>query len=202
MTLLNKLNPPLDKPFILTLGSLSNVGKTTILTILATEIAQLGNSILFITEDSTNNVIKKFVNLDLHKMSKVTIMRYVDIDKKIANYIGGRNFDYVFYDGPTTEKFYEEMSFIQKNQKISFLVSTQLKRTIYDVSDVILPTKPTQVSDFIVVISKNLIKNRFFEGLKKLFGFKFKNLKFTLIKNRYGKNFSFDYNIEFDKINQ
>lgn len=202
MTLLNKLNPPLDKPFILTLGSLSNVGKTTILTILATEIAQLGNSILFITEDSTNNVIKKFVNLDLHKMSKVTIMRYVDIDKKIANYIGGRNFDYVFYDGPTTEKFYEEMSFIQKNQKISFLVSTQLKRKIYDVSDVILPIKPTQVSDFIVVISKNLIKNRFFEGLKKLFGFKFKNLKFTLIKNRYGKNFSFDYNIEFDKINQ
>ena len=202
MTLLNKLNPPLDKPFILTLGSLSNVGKTTILTILATEIAQLGNSILFITEDSTNNVIKKFVNLDLHKMSKVTIMRYVDIDKKIADYIGGRNFDYVFYDGPTTEKFYEEMSFIQKNQKISFLVSTQLKRKIYDVSDVILPIKPTQVSDFIVVISKNLIKNRFFEGLKKLFGFKFKNLKFTLIKNRYGKNFSFDYNIEFDKINQ
>ena len=122
MTLLNKLNPPLDKPFILTLGSLSNVGKTTILTILATEIAQLGNSILFITEDSTNNVIKKFVNLDLHKMSKVTIMRYVDIDKKIANYIGGRNFDYVFYDGPTTEKFYEEMSFIQKNQKISYYI--------------------------------------------------------------------------------
>jgi hypothetical protein len=202
MTLLNKLNLPLDKPFILTISSLANVGKTAVITTLASEIVELDNSILFITEDSTNNVIRRFINLGLYKTSKITIMRYVDIDRKIGDYIGGRNFDYIFYDAPTTKSFYEDASLIQKNQKISFFISAQLRRTISDVSDVELYIRPTQISDFIVVLSKNLIKNRFFEGVKKLFGLKSKNLKITFTKNKYGKNFSFYYSIDFKKINE
>lgn len=202
MSLIKEINLPLDKPFILTLASSYGAGKTTCLAILAAELAYLGNSVLFITEDSSNKIIKKFLNLGLHKMSKITIMRYYDTNRKMVDLIGGRNFDYVFFDAPTKKEIFDEINLIKHNQKISFFVSTQLQNNGYGLGDIKSTNKPIQISDLIVVFTKKIFKNNLIDKIKNFFGLKFKNRRFTIIKNRHGKEFSFDYDIDFDKINQ
>jgi ribosomal protein S13 len=198
---LEKLNIDLKNPFILDLASQCGVGKSTALTIMASELINKGYSIAFISEEPTNVIAKRLHNLVYIKNGKCRIFKLINGELDIQKIINVGNFDFVLCDGILNNeaKFFETIRTISFKQKVSFLFTIQSKKVIGNVFEG-LPTKPIHIADYIVGLTKR--EPTWFDKIKKYFGFTIKNSIFVLIKNRMGSETKFDYHINFEYINK
>ena len=198
---LEKLNIDLKNPFILGLASNSVVGKSTALTIIASELINKGYSIAFISEESTKTIIRRLNNLVYNKNGKCRIFKLIDGELDIQKIINIGNFDFVICDGILNNeaKFFETIKTISFKQKVSFLFTIQTKKIIGQVFERI-PTKFSHIADYIVALTNR--EPTWFDKIKKYFGFTIKNSIFVLIKNRMGSETKFDYHINFEYINK
>ena len=199
--LLDKLNIDLKNPFILGLSSQSNVGKSTALVIMASELINKGFSIAFISEERTNTVARRLNNLVYLKNGKCRIFKLIDGELDVQKIINMGNFDFVFCDGIINNeaKFFENIRTISFKQKVSFLFTIQSKKNFDNIFEGI-PTKPLNIADYIVGLTKR--EPTWFDNIKKIFGFIIKNRTFELVKNRTGGKTKFDYFISFKYINK
>ena len=87
------------RPFVASVGSSAGMGKTSALIVIANELVNEGKSVLFISEDSVPNILRKSAELNRNKTNGkfVVIGKFFDM-KRLEQLIQGRDFDYVFLD--------------------------------------------------------------------------------------------------------
>jgi hypothetical protein len=199
--LLNKLNINLNEAFILGLSCQSNVGKSTALTIIASELINKGYSIAFISEEPSTRVVKRLKNLVYVDNGKCRVFKLINGEFDVQKIINVGNFDFVLCDGPINiqGKTLETIKSISSKQKVSFLFTIQAKLVLGNFFGTI-PTRFVQLADYIVILTNR--KPNWFDKIKKLFGFTIKNRTFALIKNRLGSEKKIDYFIDFNYINK
>lgn len=203
MMLLEKLNIDFKKPFILTLGSQANVGKSTAMAIMASELVNKGYSVCYVTEGETHVLNKKLKNLIYVKNGNVRILTSVNGEVGIQRVFDLGNFDFILCDSylKDDKKFYDEICEVTRTQKISFIVTSQLKSDFVGLELLMsTPSAARNMSTYIVNLSRR--KNSWFDKIKSFFGFTIKNCTFEMVKYRYGKNIKFDYFIDFKRINK
>jgi len=199
--LIDKLNINLNEAFILGLSSQSNIGKSTALTIIASELINKGYSIAFISEEPSTRVVKRLKNLVYVDNRKCRIFKLINGEFDVQKIINLGNFDFVLCDGPINiqGKILETIKSISSKQKVSFLFTIQAKQVLGNVFGTI-PTRFLQLADYIVILTNR--KPDWFDKVKKVFGFTIKNRTFALIKNRIGSEKKIEYFIDFKYINK
>lgn len=197
--ILEKLKINLETPFILGVMGLSAVGKSTLLTIIASELINKGYSIAFITEESSRVVFRRLKNLVYVSTPKCKVFRSVDGEINIQNVVNLGNFDFVLCDCLINDEvnFLDKVRNLSNKQKISFLFTFQSKKFI---SNELMTTKNSLSVDYVI----NLIKRRitWFDKLKAFFGFKIKNRTLKMVKNRSGLVSELNYFVDFNILNR
>lgn len=123
MKIFEDLNLPTDKPFICTIASPAGIGKTTLLTMLASDLIHQGKKVLFISEFDERHILKKFNNLinPNFNTGKLRVLHNFN-SKTLFEKIRGYNFEYIFLDisDDYSEKFLNEIQSICVSHRISF----------------------------------------------------------------------------------
>lgn len=215
MTILEQLDCNLEKGGLFTLVSNFGSGKTTILSIIASELVLAGKNVVYMnSEENPKSIQRKFLNIIPlnHELKGKLII------KKTTNAIGYLNnilekekdIDVVILDGYFGNK--ENIKELAVIKNIAIIETKQLERALKGV----LTQSSTQLkfmdrSDIVV----NLVRDYKFKSLTA--GEKFKNalcfwkarivenelLKLAVLKNRTGKNgIIIEYPINFGKINK
>lgn len=212
MKLLEKLNITKDAPFICSVGSLAAVGKTTILSLIAAELVNEHNSVLFITEDNINRMrrkMKDLINISAWNNLYLLEHNFLNTDEsmnKFKNMVNSHDFDYIILDTYMIDmKRFEELADLINSKNFSTFVSCQLSNypSTLKVTELVRSArdlKPIQLSDYFIVAEK-IKKLSLKQRVKYLFSQK-PNIRLNTIKNRHGKEGSLDIHIDFQKINK
>ncbi len=204
--ILNKIGISNNNPFFCSVGSNAAVGKTTILTMIAAELANEGKNVLYVTEDNPQYILRKLKNLVKKNYGQLVVLRNVDETKKISSMVNERDFDYVFLDIPSfvNENKIEEFRNLVNSKNISAFVSHQLSRPLEKSRNRLerfRPLRDIQISDYVILANKKT-ELSFFEKIKKFLFIKVPNITLYLIKNRHGKENSINIYVDFQKINK
>lgn len=192
-------------PYIALIGSYCNVGKTTIMCILASKFLRDNKKVFFITDEPERFILRKIGNLvDKEKiLPEQFIVKRIVFKEKFFEVLSKIEADYIFIDigdnFTDTEIELVRNFGIQKN--ISTFVTYQLKKTfLIDGYDGYVKSKTMNVVDLVFIVEKYSISS-FFEKLKSFF-FASPNILITSIKNRFGKPIKVLQTINFKKVNQ
>jgi hypothetical protein len=180
MSVLKKLGINSETPFLCLIGSLSNVGKTTILKRTALEFANGTNKVLFISEDHCNSlknniniVVKEIpsINKPLHELTNINEFSHIIIDSIVEFEL--RN------------SFFDELREFVNNGTV-VIISDRLRKQ-FDNSGLIdgFHNRGVLISDYVITLSKE-VKLTFFEKIKYFFIGSKPNMTLNLQKNRYG----------------
>lgn len=215
MTILEQLDCNLEKGGLFTLVSNFGSGKTTILTIIASELVLAGKNVVYMnSEEAPKTLQKKFNNL----LPLTQEIKGKLIIKKSTNAIGYLNntleeekdIDVVILDGYFGNK--ENIKELAVIKNIAIIETKQLERALKGVlTQASTQLKFMERSDVVV----NLVRDYEFTkltGLEKLKNFLFfwkarivenELLKLAVLKNRTGKSgIILEYPINFGKINK
>lgn len=192
-------------PYIALIGSYCNVGKTTIMCLLASKFLRDNKKVFFITDEPERFILRKIGNLvDKEKiLPEQFIVKRIVFKEKFFEVLSKIEADYIFIDigdnFTDTEIELVRNFGIQKN--ISTFVTYQLKKTfLIDGYDGYVKSKTMNVVDLVFIVEKYSISS-FFEKLKSFF-FASPNILITSIKNRFGKPIKVLQTINFKKVNQ
>lgn len=215
MTVLEQLDCNLDKGILFTLVSNFGSGKTTILSIIASELVLAGNNVVYMSsEEAPKTLQRKFTNLlPLNKDIKGKL-----IIKKTTNAVGyvtslleeEKDIDYVILDGYFGNK--DSIKELAVSKNICILETKQLERALKGV----LTQNSTQLTfmyrsdvvvnlirdyEFTVLTAMDKVRNFFLFWKPRIV--ENEVLKLSVLKNRTGKSeFIVDYPINFGKINK
>lgn len=192
-------------PYIALIGSYCNVGKTTIMCLLASKFLRDNKKVFLITDEPERFILRKIGNLvDKEKiLPEQFIVKRIVFKEKFFEVLSKIEADYIFIDigdnFTDTEIELVRNFGIQKN--ISTFVTYQLKKTfLIDGYDGYVKSKTMNVVDLVFIVEKYSISS-FFEKLKSFF-FASPNILITSIKNRFGKPIKVLQTINFKKVNQ
>lgn len=192
-------------PYIALIGSYCNVGKTTIMCLLASKFLRDNKKVFFITDEPERFILRKIGNLvDKEKiLPEQFIVKRIVFKEKFFEVLSKIEADYIFIDigdnFTDTEIELLRNFGIQKN--ISTFVTYQLKKTfLIDGYDGYVKSKTMNVVDLVFIVEKYSISS-FFEKLKSFF-FASPNILIISIKNRFGKSIKVLETINFKKVNQ
>ena len=192
-------------PYIALIGSYCNVGKTTIMCLLASKFLRDNKKVFFITDEPERFILRKIGNLvDKEKiLPEQFIVKRIVFKEKFFEVLSKIEADYIFIDigdnfTDTEIELFRNFG-IQKN--ISTFVTYQLKKTfLIDGYDGYVKSKTMNVVDLVFIVEKYSISS-FFEKLKSFF-FASPNILIISIKNRFGKSIKVLETINFKKVNQ
>jgi replicative DNA helicase len=200
------MNLSLNKPFILTVGSKSAVGKTTFMVALLSKILKPTEKVYFMTDDSERSIINKIKLLNTPVNGKVVSVYSKEKLEKLVNLAILEKFDYVVLD--ICQDRVDIISFRELLGKlracnISVLVTSQLNRH-FDSRDNMYEIRPSQlsiISDYVATIERRTDMGWFEKTIYKIFKFiPFRNMRFNLVKNRYGKEKRFNFHLNFNTL--
>lgn len=195
-------------PYIALIGSYCNVGKTTIMCILASKFLRDNKKVFFITDEPERFILRKIGNLvDKEKiLPEQFIVKRIVFKEKFFEVLSKIEADYIFID--IGENFTDSEIELLRNfgiqKNISTFVTYQLKKTFlidgYEGYIKDIKIKQMFIVDLVFIIEKYTISS-FFEKLKSFF-FASPNILITSIKNRFGKPIKVLETINFKKVNQ
>lgn len=195
-----------NNQFICTLASSFGVGKTSVMVMLATELAKQGKTILYIGEEPQWVIGQKFARTDIkdYKSGKIHLFSGSYPSKSVETVIKNPDLDYVFIDSPAMNDnllTFDVINFVKSNN-ISIFVSEQTKRRIEGERNE-YPTKSIkliQISDVVMTMSR-ITSWTFLEKLKNCLGIKkLKNTKFDCFKNRFGKQKTIILHLDYENL--
>jgi ABC-type cobalamin/Fe3+-siderophores transport system ATPase subunit len=215
MTILEQLDCELNKGGLFTLVSNFGSGKTTILSIIASELVLAGKNVVYMnSEEAPKTLQRKFNNL----LPSNQIIKGKLIIKKTTNAVGyvthtleeEKDIDVVILDGYFGNK--ENIKELAVTKNIAIIETKQLERALKGVlTQASTQLKFMERSDVVV----NLVRDYEFTkltGLEKLKNFLFfwkarivenELLKLAVLKNRTGKDdIIIEYPINFGKLNK
>lgn len=204
MRILNKIEALQQEPFILTIGSIGNVGKTSLSVLLIKELLEEEKTILVLSDDTKEDWLNKLYNIDSPNISLIDFHQMSD-NKTLKELINHRYdiliIDTHFFD--STLKTNELINFI-KSKRISAIITKSLNNLLYN--DIISSnTNLVRSSDFILYMHKifNNKPSYFKKIIDSIFNIKRmnNNIILHLIKNRHGKETKLNIFIDFEKIN-
>lgn len=200
MKLTEKLNIDLDKKPIVTFASYIGTGKTTLLTILASEAYSDNKNILYVTETKALSVSRRFTkSVDTKKFDgHLTIVSIGLTETDLEPYFK-KGYDLIIIDYPITNNEFSKLVGYSKENNVSVFISVQLNR--YAPSEGVLETNKTALysSDIFAIVSKKQKKDKTFLD-KLMFWKKQSNVTVKLHKNRYGKQVSLDLKVDFENV--
>lgn len=200
MKLLEKLNIDFEYNPLVVFGSYYNSGKSTILTILASESYKEGKKILYLTETKGLYTIKNFnkalneKNLD----SKLTVVSLGLLDSDLELFFKKR-YDLIVIDYPCKHSDIDKISRFANKYKTTVFLSVQLSR--FEPQNGALETNRKQLhaSDVFVIVTRKETKEQSILA-KLMFWKKQKNVNLRVFKNRFGNEFSLDVYVDFENI--
>lgn len=210
VTILNNLGFIDKKPYICTFSGQYGVGKTNILIILTSELIKNGDNILFLSDDNVKYLAEKFAKLNvINRDGKLIIAKHFSnssLKERIETLVNGCSFDYLIIDSVHNSSFdelNEAVTFLQEKQITTF-ISHQSKVNFTKSSNLLEQFSPILLnkSDYIISLTK---KNTFTfvdwvkYSLLSVF-FKRPNTTIKMLKNRYGKNLSKDFTVNFENL--
>jgi hypothetical protein len=200
------MNLVLNKPFIFTVGSLSAVGKTTFVVALLAKIVKPTEKVYIITDESERAMFGRIKQLSIPLQGKVVSVYSKDKFNKIINLAILEKFNYVVID--CHQEWMRDSGFLTeivaklRANNISVLLTAQLIRNFESEPELynIRPAHITMVSDYVGVINRRK-PSKFEAFIYKILPFiPYKNMQFRLIKNRYGKQKSFNFHLNFNTL--
>lgn len=218
MKILENFSLNTDTQFICTLTSRAAMGKTSVMVILASELAKKGKKILYITEEMLYVTSKRFSKIDInYKNIKIFVcpsnnFAYppyfsINLIEDIFNN-DNENYDFVFIDSPMiNEKILNNNVFnFLKSKNCSIFVSEQTKRTFKNEQECSVSDYPYtavalfQKSDLVINLTK-ITTWTFFEKLKNCLRIEsLKNIECNIIKNRFGSNKKIKFNLNYENL--
>jgi predicted hydrocarbon binding protein len=193
---------------IYTIGGKIASGKTTLLSIIAGEYHLAGLSVLFLTDEDTN----KSVLNKIHKtigVSNISFENSLKV-KKFVSFKGHEEdkYDVIIADVYKTSNEFDLLVEIAKQNECILITSARpyiLMNKNYDVAYDAIEKRIIEKSDKIITITrlrdnelstnqKNSLKHKLCFWLKK------PNMFIKVIKNTNGKEFSFNANLDFEKV--
>lgn len=200
------MNLTLHKPFILTIGSLTAVGKTTFVVALLNKIIKPTEKVYIMTDDTERSIISKIKQLNVPIKGKVVSIYNKEKLERLVNMAILEKYDYVVLDGcqPWLDEFVlSEILGKLRACNISVILTSQLMRQVSSSENLydIRPTRVALISDYIATIQRRTNIGKFEQFIYNTFKFiPFRNMRFNLIKNRYGKQKSFNFHLNFNTL--
>jgi hypothetical protein len=200
MKLLEKLNIDFEHNPLVVFGSYFNSGKSTILTILASESYKEGKKILYLTETKGLYTIKNFNKaLNEKKLdSKLTVVSLGLLDSDLEFFFM-KGYDLIVIDYPFKHSDIDKISRFANIYKTTVFLSVQLNK--FKPQNGVLETniKPLHASDVFLIVTKKETKTQTFLN-KLMFWKKEKNVNLRVFKNRFGNEFSLDVYVDFENV--
>jgi hypothetical protein len=200
MKLLERLSIDFKDNPLVVFGSYYNSGKSTILTILASEAYKESKKILYLTETKGLHTIKKFNKaLDEKNLnSKLTVVSLGLLDNDLELFFK-KGYNLIVIDYPCKHTDIEKISRFASKYKTTIFLSVQLSR--FEPQNGVLETnkKPLHASDIFVIVTRKETKKQSFLN-KLMFWKKEKNLNLRVFKNRFGNEFSLDLHVDFENV--
>jgi KaiC/GvpD/RAD55 family RecA-like ATPase len=205
MEILDKIGIVENKySFVASIGSGAMVGKTTISVYIASKLVDEGKNVLFISEDTVSNILKKASKFSNNKKGGkfVVVGRFYDIER-LNKIMDGRDFDYVFFDSfvfNDKNVIFDTINYV-KSKNISMFVSVQLRRVIEPITDSEFSSiSVMQKVDYAYILTKKETltfteKLGYWLRLKRI-----PNFNMNLVKNKFGRERRYDFHIDFKKI--
>lgn len=209
---LESLNIDTEKPTVTIVASSAGEGKTTILSVIATELANKGKKVLIIGDDDTKIWFRKLNNQHPDNNSTITYLEtfhsYFDVNvKKLVQ--ENLPIDVLILDTfciNERAKASELIEFVRTMGIITFMSQQQHKSakaepTIETISG---PINKIQASDYIISLNRTP-RLPFWQRVKYFFfGWFLKkpNVSLKILKNRHGKPTSANMFVDFNEINK
>lgn len=202
------MNLTLNKPFILTVGSLSAVGKTTFVVALLSKIIKPTEKVYIMTDDSERSIISKIHQLNVPIKGKVVSIYHKKKLEKLIDIAITAKYDYVVLDACQSwldETTLSEILGRLRANNISVILTSQLLRSFKpedkDKLYQIRPTRVAFISDYVATIERRDNIGRFEKFITKILPFiQLRNMRFNLIKNRHGKQTAFNFHLNFNTL--
>ena len=182
------------------------VGKTTITCVLSGELYLMGKNVLYLTEDTgIKQIQRKLVKIidvtNEYRDGGVLIKKHTDLKKAIDSALEKQNFDVIIADGSISDIDYEYCKRISQDKNAIMIITNTVNTNITGESRIGYEFKGIQSSDMIINIARKK-EVTLLESMKYgwFFWLKRPNRTIKIIKNRFGKESSFDVNIDFEKI--
>jgi hypothetical protein len=194
MKLSKILDINLEKTPKVLIGSSANVGKTTLLSILAAEFYMSGKKVLFLSEENVkviHNKIKKHLDgsLNIHGSVKITSFK---INETELETFFKNDYNLIIVDNEHLN--IEALYSLSIKYNIPIISSIQLGNYSFNHQS----SKPLQLSDKFMTIKKLNREKKWYHYL--LFWKKKPNIILNVVKNRYGVNFTQDLYVDFQNL--
>jgi len=200
------MNITLHKPFIFTVGSLTAIGKTTFVVALLSKILKPNEKVYIMTDDTERSIISKIKQLNTPIKGKVVSIYNKEKLEKLVNLAILDKYDYVVLDGcqPWLDEFtLSEILGKLRACNVSVILTSQLYRNFDSRADIhnIRPTRVAFISDYVAVIERRNDISKFEKFIYKVLPFiPYRNMRFSLVKNRYGKEKRFNFHLNFNTL--
>lgn len=204
MKLIKKLD--LTPVGINVVGSESAVGKTSLLCIVAAEFLMGDKKVLFLTNELSKREIYRKIegklashNTSVFKTGFIKIIKFTDIKKVLEEEFRFTTYHVVVIDDTIVNIDYDFVVEFTKSHNCCFLISTQLRKHLGFTNHVPITNRLFQISDNAISMTKKTFT--FWEKVKYFIFFWLKkpNRNLRIIKNRFGKQDSFDVYLDFEK---
>lgn len=187
------------KPFLMTIGSLTSVGKTTFALALIGKIIKPKEKVCVITDDFEKIVLKKLDFLPNKVNGRVVNVLNSDKFFSVLTTAVKDKYDYVLIDCGYRigdDALIHGINYLRL-YNVNVILINQINRHFADIPLLAFNNhKIMQMSDYLMIIEKRT-PNLFEKIISKVFFWiPLKNMEFKLIKNRWGreKNFNFHLN--------
>ena len=200
------MNLTLHKPFIFTVGSLTAIGKTTFIVALLSKILKPTEKVYIMTDDTERSIINKIKLLNVPIKGKVVSIYHREKLEKLINLAILEKYDYVVLD--CCQTWLDEFTLFEvlaklRAHNISVLMTFQMPREFNGTPDLysVRPMRVVHLSDYVATIERRTNIGKIEKFIYKIFPFiPYKNMRFNLIKNRYGSNKSFNFQLNFNTL--
>lgn len=207
------LNFDINSINIITICGAAASGKTTIMSLITNEFLRDGKNVLYITDEKIGTIARK-VNtngLDIANGNhKLVVKKTLDFDG-IESYIekqllDGNKYDLVLIDVPNYKFDYSKLKELSMENNFGIIFSKQIITDLFNPSSIpIGRNQLAHLSDVVISITKTIPEEKtFWQKVKNFFIFWNKkpnpNIHLKMLKNRYGKQNDYKFNMDFEKL--